>query len=103
MTVGSEFDGCGRTAFPEDIQDTIVKILTFGGALRNVQSYINEGINWVGCKLNPNDVLGVINKAYDPTADGAGSPSEKSDKGDFTLRYTITVTPPPPPLGTLAK
>ncbi len=37
MTVGSEVDGCGRTTFPEDIQDTIVKILTLGGALRNVQ------------------------------------------------------------------
>jgi hypothetical protein len=97
MTVGSEVDGCDRTAFPEDIQDGILRVLTLGGALRNIQDEINDGINWIGCKLNGNDVLGVINNVYEPTSYGAGSHEEKSDKGDFTLRYTIGVTAPPPP------
>ncbi|MEP6576079.1 MAG: hypothetical protein ABJB85_06610 [Nitrososphaerota archaeon] len=107
FTVGSEVDGCDRTAFPEDVQDSIVSILFnfplvsgTAGALHKVDEFrqgISDGINWIGCKLNPNDVLGVINKVYPPTGYGEGSHSEKSDAGDFTLRYTIAVTPPPAP------
>jgi hypothetical protein len=96
LTVGSEVDGCDRTAFPEDVQSEIVRVLTLYG-LRNIADDINDGINWIGCKLNPNDVLGVINKLYPPTSYGEGSHSEKSDAGDFTLRYTISVTPPTAP------
>jgi hypothetical protein len=97
MTVGSEVDGCDRTAFPEDIQDGILRVLTLGGALKSIQDEINSGINWIGCKLNGNDVLGVISKIYQPTDYGAGSHAEKSDKGDFSLRYTVSVTAPPTP------
>jgi hypothetical protein len=109
FTVGSEVDGCDRTAFPENVQSTIVDIIQnspVGGiiaavdAIRGVdevQKHINGAINWIGCKLNPNDVLGTINQAYEPTSYGAGSHTEKSNNGDFTLRYTISVTTPPAP------
>jgi hypothetical protein len=104
FTVGSEVDGCDRTAFPENVQSTIVDIIQntpIGGIIATVdaevQKHINGAINWIGCKLNPNDVLGTINQAYEPTSYGAGSHTEKSSNGDFTLRYTISVTAPPAP------
>jgi hypothetical protein len=95
FTVGSEVDGCDRTAFPENIQDQILRVLTLGGALKPIQNKLNDAINWVGCKLNPNDVLGVLDKVYEPTGYGAGTHQETSDSGDFTLSYTISVTAPP--------
>ena len=75
----------------------IILVTQLESSLEGVQDRINSAINWVGCKLNSNDILGVINKAYEPTAYGAGSHVEKSDKGDFTLRYTIIVTAPQTP------
>jgi hypothetical protein len=95
FTVGAEVDGCDRTAFPEIIQDVVLKVLTVGGSLKTIQDELNDAINWAGCKLNPNDVLGVINKDYKVPTYGAGIHYETSDKGDFSLRYTISVTAPP--------
>jgi hypothetical protein len=109
LTVGSEVDGCDRTAFPESIQDKIseliaktpigvvIGIVDMAPSLEDIQSRINSAINWVGCKLNSNDILGVLNEVYEPTSYGAGSHAEKSDKDDFTLRYSVSVTAPPPP------
>jgi hypothetical protein len=115
LTVGSEVDGCDRTAFPESVQEKITELIAktpvgaiigvveLGSSMQDIQNRINSAINWVGCKLNPNDVLGIINKVYEPTAYGAGSHAEKSDAGDFTLRYTISVTAPPPPDATQSQ
>jgi hypothetical protein len=109
LTVGSEVDGCDRTSFPASIQDPIAELIAktpvgaiigvtqMATTMEGIQDKINSAISWVGCKLNPNDIVGVINKAYEPTGYGAGSQIEKSDKGDFTLRYTISVTAPPSP------
>lgn len=109
LTVGSEVDGCDRTSFPASIQNKIAELVAnspvgavilvsqLASTMDGVQDRINSAINWVGCNLNPNDIIGVINKAYEPTAYGAGQHAEKSDKGDFTLRYSIDVTAPPPP------
>ena len=36
------------------------------------------------------DILGTINKVYDPPDYGAGPHEVKSSNGDFTLRYTIS-------------
>jgi hypothetical protein len=99
FTVGSEVDGCDRTSFPADIQSKVVsgiqKVASFVG-IDGIQDELNKGINWVGCKLNPNDSIGDIAKTYDPTAYGAGPHADISDKKDFTLRYTINVQPPAP-------
>jgi hypothetical protein len=84
FTVGSEVDGCDRTAFPELIQEVVLKVLTVGGSLKPIQDELNDAINWVGCKLNPNDVLGVINKVYKAPIYGAGIHYETSDKRDLT-------------------
>jgi hypothetical protein len=101
FTVGSEVDGCGRTVFPREIQETLNDLLSVPyylllGSFRDVHNDINKAINWVGCKLNPNDILGLVNVLYEPTEYGAGAHAEKSDKGDFTLKYTISVSNPPP-------
>jgi hypothetical protein len=99
FTVGSEVDGCDRTSFPADIQGKVVssiqKVASFVG-IDGIQDELNKGINWVGCKLNPNDGIGDIVKTYDPTAYGAGPHADVSDKKDFTLRYTISVQAPAP-------
>src|SRR4029078_10578653 len=78
FTVGSEIDGCGRTAFPHDVQTELVKYLVPAPdiplvcVLEGFRSIVNTGINYVGCKLNPNDNIGYIVKAYAPTSYGAG-------------------------------
>ena len=100
FTVGSEVDGCDRTAFPSDVQGKIVSALEKGVnyliPLGSIQDELDKSINWVGCKLNPNDDIGDIIKSYNPTGYGAGQHTDKSDKGDFTLRYTISVAAPAP-------
>ena len=46
---------------------------------------------------NDNDPVEGTRIYYDATEYGAGSHAEKDSRGDFTLRYTITITPPQPP------
>ena len=98
FTVGSEIDGCDRTAFPANIQGKIVSALEKGVnyliPLGSIQDELDKAINWVGCKLNPNDDIGDIVRSYNPTGYGAGPHTDRSDKGDFTLRYTINVAAP---------
>jgi hypothetical protein len=98
FTVGSEIDGCGRTAFPTDIQGKIVSALERGVnyliPLGSIQDELDKAINWAGCKLNSNDDIGDIIKSYNPTGYGAGPHADISDKGDFTLRYSLNVIPP---------
>lgn len=100
FTVGSEIDGCGRTAFPENIQDKVVSSIQTVASLigiNGIQDELDRGINWVGCKLNANDDIGDIVKTYPPTGYGAGPHTDISTMGDFTLRYIISVTPPAAP------
>lgn len=98
FTVGSEVDGCDRTAFPENIQSNVVSALSKGVNylvnIGDIQDELNSAINWVGCKLNPNDEIGKINKIYEPVNFGQGEHTENSSSGDFTMKYTITVIPP---------
>ncbi|HEY7778232.1 MAG TPA: hypothetical protein VIA09_06805 [Nitrososphaeraceae archaeon] len=110
FTVGSEVDECGRTSFPGNLQPQIVSTLTNFWVVKDIKTMINvlnplsgiqdqidKAINYIGCKLNNNDDIGDIVKGYEPTRYGAGPHFDKSDKGDFALAYTISVTPPPNP------
>jgi hypothetical protein len=107
LTVGSEIDECGRTSFPTNLQPQIVTLLTDNwvgqgiikavntlNPLGGIQNQIDKAINYIGCKFNKNDDIGDIVKAYDAVGYGAGPHFDKSDKGDFSLAYTISVTPP---------
>lgn len=102
FTVGSEVDGCGRTAFPASVQNEVVKALIpivdvpFVGRLEGIRNILHDGINYVGCTFNQNDAIGYVVKAYAPTGYDAGSHTDVSNLRDFTLRYTIIVTPPAP-------
>jgi hypothetical protein len=73
---------------------TMINVLN---PLSGIQDQIDKAINYIGCKLNNNDDIGDIVKGYEPTRYGAGPHFDKSDKGDFALAYTISVTPPPNP------
>lgn len=95
-TVGVEVDGCGRLTLPDQFK--------FGTGLYN--SYWDlqdlDECEVITKTTNLNDALGFVSKHYDPTDYGAGSHTEKSgevyghdyDNPDYTLRYTISVTPP---------
>lgn len=106
LTVGSEIDECGRTSFPSDLQPQIVSLLTNNwvgqtaikavntlNPLGGIQDQIDKAINYVGCKLNKNDDIGDIVRSYDAVGYGTGPHFDKSDAGDFSLAYTITVLP----------
>lgn len=110
FTVGSEVDECGRTSFPSNLQPQIVSTLTNFWVVKDIKTMINvlnplsgiqdqidKAINYIGCKLNTNDDIGDIVKGFEPTRYGAGPHFDKSDKGDFALAYTISVTAPPNP------
>ena len=107
FTAGDEIDDCDRRSHPDNIQDKI------GGILQQPQNtwidsiqYIARGESLPNCDFglleNINERLGNIVKlyfppgqSYEPIGYGAGSHTNViSDKGDYTLRYTITVTPP---------
>jgi len=114
FTVGSEVDGCGRTDFYKStwkwlfgtaahgptvldnvkrIQDELNFHSQFGWHESGPQCEHDDGMSY---PLNKNDILGVVTRIYDGPSYGAGVHSNvKSSTGDFTLRYTITVTPPP--------
>lgn len=106
LTVGSEIDECGRTSFPTNLQPQIVTLLTNNwvgqgiikavntlNPLGGIQDQVDKAINYIGCKLNKNDDIGDIVKAYDAVGYGAGPHFDKSDKGDFSLAYTISILP----------
>jgi hypothetical protein len=92
FTVGSEVDGCGRGQFPQSIANLVTSDQQFDyGKITQIQKNYN---NYANCgALFPetdNDVLGLLNKAY---VIAPGSYQEKSNTGDFTLRYTVNVSP----------
>ena len=93
FTVGFEIDGCDRTAFPSNIQSKVVAALKNYVPLgKYIQEPLNKLINYIGCKFNPNDPIGQINKVFNPISYGAGPHADRSSSGDYTLKYTISVT-----------
>jgi hypothetical protein len=119
FTVGSEVDECGRTDFynstwkwlfgpgaheptlldnAKSLQKELNYHSQFGWHERGPECKHDDGLNY---PLNTNDILGVITKIYEAPSYGAGAHTNVvSSTGDFTLRYTITVTPPPGKLPT---
>jgi hypothetical protein len=102
--VGMEIDQCGRVRF-DDYEMTRKKL---------VEIFKDPQLNWanpvnvsIGTVLNEfdytfpyefdiNEKSGRIVKFYDPVGYGEGAHTRVvSDTGDYTLRYTIAVTPPP--------
>jgi hypothetical protein len=114
FTVGDEVDHSCRSKHLDNIQDKLNAILqkpqdTWFDSVKVVQHNENinsctSGFNKAALK-NPNDILGTITKfyfppgsSYEPIGYGAGAHTNVvSDTGDFTLRYTIAVTPPSTP------
>jgi hypothetical protein len=110
FTVGEEVDRCGRGNHPDNKYDQLITILqkpqdTWFDSVQAIQ----KGINKQGCGdfdpynlVDANEILGTITKfyfppgsSYEPIGYGAGAHTNVvSDTGDFTLRYTIAVTPP---------
>jgi hypothetical protein len=114
FTVGSEVDPCGRTDFYASTWKWLFGTAAHGPTLLDNAKRIQEELNYhsqfgwhesgpkcghddgIHYPLNTNDILGVITKIYEAPAYGAGAHTNVvSSTGDFTLRYTITVTPPP--------
>ena len=111
FTAGQEIDECGRAKFKgyEYAREKLVE--TFKDPRLNWLEAIYKYLNIVPskdysviCVLGSNnDVIGNLIKFYEPPGQsyepvgwGAGAHTNVvSDTGDFTLRYTITVTPPP--------
>ena len=92
-------DGCGRTTFPESVHDIIIDHISSGipivGLAPSVRNGVERVVNSVGCTFNDNDDIGFIAQAYAPTGYGAGSHTEDSSSGDFTLSYRIDVVDSP--------
>lgn len=114
FTVGSEVDPCGRTDFYASTWKWLFGPAAHGPTLLDNATRIQKELNYHSqfgwhesgpkCKhddgihypLDTNDILGTITKIYEAPAYGAGAHTNvRSSTGDFTLRYTITVTPPP--------
>jgi hypothetical protein len=107
FTAGDEIDDCDRQSHPDNIQDKISGILQQpqNTWFDSIQS-IARGQSLPNCDFglleNINERLGNIVKlyfppgqSYEPIGYGAGAHTNViSDKGDYTLRYTITVTSP---------
>jgi hypothetical protein len=105
FTVGQESDECGRVPFPKYLKE-IDSIISNRNLDRTSQSQAvvdtQKRLNSYDCDSileNDNEVLGTINKFYDPTSYGAGDHTNVvSSSRDFTLRYTISVTAPARPV-----
>lgn len=109
MTVAYEADGCSRFPFPDDIHERVVKNFvpfpSFSSVnplgnyphLRGIQEEFNSKIHSL-CDADDDkhEILGNINKVYQPTSFGAGSHTEASsgEYPDFRLTYHIEVIPP---------
>ena len=109
FTVGKELDGCDfyQRENPFRLPKDLIEIFKNPQLdwLTPITQYIKFR-NSDDC-ISPHDseVLGNIVKfynppgqSYEPIGYGAGAHTNVvSSKGDYTLRYTIAVTPPPPP------
>jgi F5/8 type C domain len=78
--------------YPPDITDTLPifndPLLDWPSAIEN---YISDQLA-ASDRLLDTDRLGRISELYDPTQYGAGTHEVKSHTGDFTLRYTVSVS-----------
>jgi hypothetical protein len=105
FTFGKEIDECG---YEKEYTPTLPKNLVeiFNNPQLDwytpITQYI-DGQNSSDCPYGGSEVLGTIVKfyeppglSYEPIGWGAGSHTNVvSDKGDYTLRYSIAVVPPP--------
>jgi hypothetical protein len=97
FTVGSEVDSCGRTSFPDNIQQELPIFfdpqLDWLTPIAEFQHSYNSNAQVCGKFSGPlwdeNEILGTIREFYDPPDHGVGIHAVKSSTGDFTLRYTI--------------
>jgi hypothetical protein len=100
-----ELDGCPRRTFPEVNIFLVLDKLTLADVFKNPQLdwfhavEVFQGIaadesTWCySLTGGVHDVLGSLNKFYDPPGYGAGAHVELVNNGDFTLRYRINVVP----------
>jgi len=104
FTLGKELDSCDYEIGANKLPKSLLEIF------RNPQldwygpitQYINEN-NGAECGYGDSENLGNIvrfynppGQSYEPIGYGAGAHTNVvSDSGDYTLRYTITVVPPP--------
>jgi hypothetical protein len=114
FTVGSEVDLCGRSDFWASAARELFGTASDGPTLLDDVKRFQEEFsyhsqygfhdNGVNCPhddgihtpLDPNDRLGLVTRIYPAPGYGAGAHTKVvSDQRDYTLRYTITVTPPP--------
>jgi len=96
FTVGTEVDGCGRGAFPDNIQQTLPIFdnpqLDWLTPIAQFQDKTNSYAHCGGTFTDANDILGTIREFYDPPGYGVGPHEVRSSNGDFTLRYTIEMS-----------
>jgi len=104
FTLGRELDSCAGMDY--QLPKGLVEIFKNPQLdwLTPITQYISS-YNSNDCGYNDSEFLGNIVKfynppgqSYEPIGYGAGAHTNVvSSKGDYTLRYTIFVTPPPPP------
>jgi hypothetical protein len=105
FTVGQESDECGRVPFPDYLNeiDSMIRNPNLDRASQS-QAIVDmqKLINSYDCDSileNDNEVLGTINKFYEPISYGAGEHTNVvSSSRDFTVRYSISVTAPAKPV-----
>jgi hypothetical protein len=107
FTVGHEVDRCGRVDWPgvdDPVMQNLVTALNQPSApvkSKAISDFVHVIESQASCFnekliLPHNDMLRASQIYYDATEYGAGSHEEKGYDNDYTLRYTITVTPPQP-------
>jgi hypothetical protein len=100
FNTGLEIDGCGLVEWPNDDDPKLKELISLlndpnGRAfsplkIKAFQNYIIH--NNDDCFGDDNDPISSDQTFYQPTKYGAGSHFDTA--GDYTLRYTISVTPP---------
>jgi hypothetical protein len=110
---GEEVD-CENPLFLDDASEKVIAILkgpdTREKMLTEISIFLSTKFVFYKsvCALGHNTVLGAINKIYEPIGYGAGAHANEVStvlttsygeaEKDYTLRYTISVTAPPPPV-----
>ena len=112
FTFGRELDDCDYDKFyPPKLPKDLIEMFKNPQLdwLTPITQYISEKNTAEDCPgagpYGGSEILGNIVKfynppgqSYEPIGYGAGAHTNVvSSKGDYTLKYTIAVTPPPPP------
>ena len=105
FTLGNELDSCSYPDKPSYIPKEIVDMFKNPQLdwYHPITQYINYFNSHPHCGYDDSENLGNIvrfynppGQSYEPIGYGAGAHTKVvSDTGDYTLRYTITVVPPP--------